>query len=119
MAQGDDEHIIEAIGRSRIVIKNGKVVEVGEALISDCPLAKRFGYPIPAIARETVRMNIEHRIPKAQVSNDEGCQEIVWVGGSLSFNEYLWHKFAGHEPCFWLLNKGVYSVWWVLYHIMC
>ncbi len=39
MAQGDDEHIIEAIGRSRIVIKNGRVVEVGEALhqrLSSC-----------------------------------------------------------------------------------
>ena len=45
MTHGDDEHIIEAIGRSRIVIKNGKVVEVGEALISDCPLAKRFALP--------------------------------------------------------------------------
>ncbi len=62
MAQGDDEHIIEAIGRSRIVIRNGRVVEVGEALISDCPLAKRFAYPIPAITKDAIRQNIEHRI---------------------------------------------------------
>jgi putative methanogenesis marker protein 8 len=62
MAQDKDEHIIEAIGRCRVVIRNGKVVEVGEAQIKDCPLAKRFAYPIPDIRKESVRANIEHRI---------------------------------------------------------
>jgi putative methanogenesis marker protein 8 len=62
MSQDSDEHIIEAIGRSRIVIRNGRVVEVGEALIADCPLAKRFAYPIPAITKDAIRANIEHRI---------------------------------------------------------
>ena len=62
MSQDFDEHIIEAIGRSRIVIRHGRVVEVGEALITDCPLAKRFAYPIPAITKDAIRANIEHRI---------------------------------------------------------
>jgi len=62
MPQNSDEHIIEAIGRSRIVIRNGRVVEVGEARISDCPLAKRFAYPIPAITKDAIKANIEHRI---------------------------------------------------------
>jgi putative methanogenesis marker protein 8 len=62
MSDGKDEHIIEAIGRCRIVIRNGKVVEVGEAQIKDCPLAKRFAYPIPDISAESVKANIEHRI---------------------------------------------------------
>jgi putative methanogenesis marker protein 8 len=62
MSQDSDEHIIEAIGRSRIVIRDGRVVEVGEALIADCPLAKRFAYPIPAITKDAIRANIEHRI---------------------------------------------------------
>jgi len=62
MVKRYDEHIIEAIGRSRIVIKNGRVVEVGDPLISDCPLAKRFAYPIPAITKDAIRANIEHRI---------------------------------------------------------
>jgi putative methanogenesis marker protein 8 len=57
-----DEHIIEAIGRCRVVISNGQVVEVGDALIKDCPLAKRFAYPIPDITKESVKANIEHRI---------------------------------------------------------
>jgi putative methanogenesis marker protein 8 len=62
MAADNDEHIIEAIGRCRIVIRNGKVVEVGEPQIKDCPLAKRFAYPIPDIQPDSVKANIEHRI---------------------------------------------------------
>jgi putative methanogenesis marker protein 8 len=62
MTAGEDEHIIEAIGRCRIVIRNGTVVEVGEPQIKDCPLAKRFAYPIPDIKPESVKANIEHRI---------------------------------------------------------
>ncbi|HEX3001402.1 MAG TPA: methanogenesis marker 8 protein [Methanoregula sp.] len=54
--------MIEAIGRCRIVIRNGKVVEVEEPVIRDCPLAKRFAYPIPDIKTESVKANIEHRI---------------------------------------------------------
>jgi len=62
MAEHSDEHVIEAIGRSRIVIRDGKVAEVGEAIITDCPLAKRFAYPIPAITKDAIQANIEHRI---------------------------------------------------------
>jgi putative methanogenesis marker protein 8 len=62
MAENSDEHVIEAIGRSRIVIRDGKVVEVGESIIADCPLAKRFAYPIPAITKDAIQANIEHRI---------------------------------------------------------
>jgi putative methanogenesis marker protein 8 len=57
-----DEHVIEAIGRCRVVIRNGKVAEVGRGMIKDCPLAKRFAYPIPDIKEESVKANIEHRI---------------------------------------------------------
>jgi putative methanogenesis marker protein 8 len=57
-----DEHVIEAIGRCRVVIRNGQVVEVGKSMIKDCPLAKRFAYPIPDISEESVKANIEHRI---------------------------------------------------------
>jgi len=62
MAIDEDEHIIEAIGRSRIVIRNGRVVEVGEPRIKDCPLAKRFAYPIRDMGTDSVKANIEHRI---------------------------------------------------------
>jgi putative methanogenesis marker protein 8 len=91
MAQGDDEHIIEAIGRSRIVIKNGRVVEVGEALISDCPLAKRFAYPIPDITKDAIKMNIEYRIQAFGMCTENrevfDTREFVGFGASelLSF----------------------------------
>jgi len=57
-----DEHIIEAIGRSRIVIRDGVVVEIGEARIRTCPLARRFAHPVPEITREAVKTNIRHRM---------------------------------------------------------
>ncbi|PKG31051.1 methanogenesis marker 8 protein, partial [Methanoregula sp.] len=57
-----DEHIIEAIGRSRIVIRDGVIVEIGEAQVRKCPLAKRFAYTVPVITIDAVKANIEHRI---------------------------------------------------------
>lgn len=57
-----DEHVIEAIGRSRIVIRDGVIVEIGEARVKECPLAKRFAHPVPVITKENVRANIEHRM---------------------------------------------------------
>jgi len=45
MAEEPDEHIMEAIGRCRVVIRNGTVVEVGEAKIASCPLRKKDGLP--------------------------------------------------------------------------
>ncbi|MGA2917020.1 methanogenesis marker 8 protein [Methanoregula sp.] len=92
MAANGDEHVIEAIGRCRIVIRDGKVVEVGEPQIRDCPLAKRFAYPIPDIKKESVKANIEHRIkafgmctPDREVLDN---REFVGFGASeiLSFS---------------------------------
>lgn len=57
-----DEHIIEAVGRCRMVIRNGVVEEVGEPLITECPLAKRFAVPVETITRESARANIAGRI---------------------------------------------------------
>jgi putative methanogenesis marker protein 8 len=55
-------HVIEAIGRCRVVVKNGEVVEVGPPLIRECPLARRFARPVHPITQEAVKENIEHRI---------------------------------------------------------
>jgi len=62
MTANRDEHIIEAIGRCRVIVRNGKVIEVGKPIIADCPLAKRFAFPVPEITTEAVKANIEHRI---------------------------------------------------------
>ncbi len=57
-----DEHIIEAIRMTRIVIRNGEVVEVGEPKVRFCSLAKRFATPVDPITKEAVQKNIESRI---------------------------------------------------------
>ncbi len=62
MVRGRDEHIIEAIGRCRVVVRDGRVVEVGKPLISGCPLAEIFVPPVTEITPEAVRANIEGRI---------------------------------------------------------
>jgi putative methanogenesis marker protein 8 len=94
MVKSGDEHIIEAIGRSRVVIRDGKVVEVGEPQISDCPLAKRFAFPVPAITKDAIKANIEHRIQAFGMCTPdrEVCdtREFVGFGASelLSFGLY-------------------------------
>ncbi len=58
----EDIHIIEAVGRSKIVIKNGNVAEVSVSRLRQCPLAKKFARPINEITPEEVKANIEHRM---------------------------------------------------------
>ncbi|MBP1929175.1 putative methanogenesis marker protein 8 [Methanolinea mesophila] len=62
MTEHNDEHILEAIGRCRVIIRNGVVTEVGDARITSCPLTRKFAFPLSAIDRESVKANIEHRI---------------------------------------------------------
>ncbi len=57
-----DEHIVEAAGRCRVVIRDGEVVEVGAPQIRDCPLARRFAFPVKEMTMEEIRKNLEGRI---------------------------------------------------------
>ena len=84
-----DEHIIEAIGRCRVVIRDGKVVAASEGVIQDCPLAKRFAIPVEKICPDAVAKNIEMRIsafgmctPERELYSDDafvgfGASEIM------------------------------------------
>lgn len=56
-----DEHIIEALGKSKVVVKKGKVVEVGEPLIDFCPLFLDHR-GIEKFDKEIIRNNIQFRI---------------------------------------------------------
>jgi putative methanogenesis marker protein 8 len=62
MVQEKDEHIVEAVGKCRIVIRDGRVVDISAPIISDCPLAKKFAVPVTEITTTAVKKNIEHRI---------------------------------------------------------
>ena len=54
-------HIMEILGRTKVVIKDGKVVEVGEPKVKWCPLWNK-ATGVENITPETVRQNIEQRI---------------------------------------------------------
>jgi len=56
-----DEHVIEAMGKTRVVIRNGKVAEVGEPLIGYCPIFDK-NKGIKVITREAIADNIQSRI---------------------------------------------------------
>ncbi|MFP4171215.1 MAG: methanogenesis marker 8 protein [Methanomassiliicoccales archaeon] len=56
-----DRHIIEAMGKTRIVVENGKVVEVGEPAVDYCPLFYKYR-GIETLTPGKVRENIEFRI---------------------------------------------------------
>ena len=58
----NDEHVIEAVGKTRVVIRKGCVVEVGEPVIADCPLARRFAVPVDEMTPGAIRANMEARI---------------------------------------------------------
>ncbi len=57
----EDKHVIEALGKARVVVKNGKVIEVGEPKIDYCPLFDKYR-GIKKLTPETVKENIEFRI---------------------------------------------------------
>jgi putative methanogenesis marker protein 8 len=95
MADNPDEHILEAVGRCRVVIRDGKVVEVGEARITTCPLTRKFAYPVSAPDKDSVKANIEYRIttwgmctPRREVSDTRpfvgfGASELLSFGLSV------------------------------------
>ncbi|MBU4534404.1 MAG: DUF2099 family protein [Euryarchaeota archaeon] len=56
-----DEHILEAMGKSKIVVKKGQVVEVGEPLIKYCPLFHKYR-GIEELDKKSIKENIEFRI---------------------------------------------------------
>ena len=55
------EHIIEALGKSRITIENGKVVDVTEPEIEYCPLFDHHR-GIKKLTKEVIAKNIQFRI---------------------------------------------------------
>jgi putative methanogenesis marker protein 8 len=56
-----ERHVIEAMGKTRIVIEDGKVVEVGEPKVRYCPLFADHR-DIKELTPEVIRKNMEFRI---------------------------------------------------------
>lgn len=56
-----DEHVIEALGKTKIVIKNGKIISMGKPKIKYCPLFHKYR-GIKELNKDTIQKNIEFRI---------------------------------------------------------
>ena len=56
-------HVMEALGKCRVVMEDGKVVEVSEPQVRYCPLFKKYR-GIEELNRDTVRENMEFRMRK-------------------------------------------------------
>ncbi|MDO5849839.1 MAG: DUF2099 family protein [Methanobacteriaceae archaeon] len=56
-----DEHIIEALGKAKVVIRDGKVVEVGEPIIEFCPLFLDHR-DIKTLNKEIIHENMQFRV---------------------------------------------------------
>lgn len=64
------KHVMEALGKARVVIEDGKVVEVGEPVVEYCPLFKKYR-GIDRFDKESIRENIEFRIKDFGMCTDE------------------------------------------------
>ena len=76
----DDIHVVEAVGRLRIIIKDGKVAGVSVSQLRQCPLAKKFALPVDDITPDAVQANIEHRMASWGM-----CQPHRKISGSVDF----------------------------------
>lgn len=56
-------HVMECLGKSRVVIEDGKVVDVSEPMVRTCPLFKKHR-GIDELNKDTIKENIEYRINK-------------------------------------------------------
>lgn len=56
-----DKHVIEALGRAKITIQDGKVVDIGEPMIEYCPLFHKHR-GIEKLTEDEIRNNIQFRI---------------------------------------------------------
>ena len=61
MPKKKDRHVMEALGKTRVVVENGKVVEVGQPETDYCPIFAKVRN-IRQFTPESVRSNIEFRI---------------------------------------------------------
>jgi len=90
-----DEHVIEALGKARVVVRDGKVVEVGEPKINYCPLFDKYR-GIKEITPEAVKENIEFRIKDFGMCTSER---------KLRMKDFL--SFGVSETLGTLLDEGI------------
>jgi putative methanogenesis marker protein 8 len=90
-----DEHVIEALGKTRVRVKDGKVVEVGEPKIDYCPIFDKYR-GIKELTPENVKDNIEFRIKDFGMCTEDR---------TLRMNDFL--SFGVSETLSTLIEEGI------------
>jgi putative methanogenesis marker protein 8 len=75
------KHVIEALGKTKVVIEDGKVVEVGEPKVRYCPLFAKHR-DVKEITRDFIWENMEFRIQDFGMCTPE---RKLWMQDFLSF----------------------------------
>lgn len=76
-----DYHVIEALGKTEVVIENGKVVSVGDPLVDYCPIFDKID-DAKHLTKEFIKWNIEKRIREFGMCTPE---RVVRMPDMMSF----------------------------------
>ncbi|WP_340818377.1 methanogenesis marker 8 protein [Methanolobus sp. WCC4] len=88
-------HVMEILGKARVVVENGEVVEVSEPLIRWCPIFEK-ARGITEITKEDIKKNMEFRIEDFGLFTDKRQLDMdIFVG------------FGASETMMTGLNRGL------------
>jgi putative methanogenesis marker protein 8 len=80
MAKQKDRHVMEALGKTRVVVENGKVVEAGEPQTEYCPIFDKVR-GIKKFTSKTAKENIEFRMKDFGLfTGDRAIEMEIFVG---------------------------------------
>lgn len=80
MAKPKDRHVMEALGKTRVVVESGKVVEVGEPQTEYCPIFDKVR-GIKKFTSKSAKENIEFRIKDFGLFTEDRAIEMeIFVG---------------------------------------
>jgi len=93
-----DRHIMEALGKTRVVVENGKIVEVGEPMTEYCPIWDKVT-GVKKFTPQIVKENIELRMKEfGMFTADRAIEMETFVG------------FGASETFMTALKKGLLDV---------
>jgi len=88
-----DRHVLETLGKTRVVVEDGKVVEVGKPLLKYCPLWDKMR-GIKELNERVIKTNVEFRIQDFGMCTADRAVELevfVGFGASETFMTALRH----------------------------
>jgi putative methanogenesis marker protein 8 len=88
-------HVMELFGKTRVVVKDGKVVEVGEPIADWCPVFSKVAQ-VSKLTREEAKKNMEYRI-----------REIGMFTPKRRFDYGIFVNFGASEIMMTALRRGL------------